>query len=267
MYNREIDEETFFARQQAHEEQNITNARRRKAGKPPIDSFPKQEFKLPNDLLKMRNLKTFIAADEFERVKKMKVHDLLQYLFRNMLIYECNLIFNNNFALKYNYSTVRISKKDYQRIFYSTVDKIPSEVYLQDNYLYFRFNLHNLMSFNKYYCGQEKARQYVLFNFSFVYSALRQKLGPKSKDFILLVLSLYKHSDNPKIQHSLPKLLQACNFTIHSKQKTIDRISKYFQYLQEWEILDDLKYTFTVDDLCCGRSLNIRLKPVDIYYT
>lgn len=279
MYNRPTDLETYELRLKAHEEQNKCNAKRKKAGKQPIDSFPKQEFKVPYDINKMKNLKTFIPADEFEKVKLMKVPELLQYLFRNMLIYECNLIFDNNFALAYNYHTIKISRDNYRRIFYVASDKIPDDCYIKDKYLYFTFNLSYLRSFNKRYNTNEngKAKQYILFNFSFIYVALRCKaarksnfiLSPKAKDFLLLIISLYKFSDYPRIKHSLPKLLEVCNISLkQSKQTAIDRINRYFKYLYDYGLLGDnfRNYTFTVDDLSCGRSLNIDLLPIIKYY-
>ena len=275
MYDRKhADYSTFTARAEAHDRQNKSNIKRNKQGKCSIDSFPKQEFKLPDTFKALRNLKTFIVADELEQVKAMPVQDLFHYLFRNMLAYNCNLIFNNNFDqdLKYYYDNVKVKKADYKVIFSGSRDTTPSNTYEKDGFLYFKFSFSSLKSLNKNYNNNPsgKARQYILFNFSFLFLGLRYKLGAGAKDFLLLIISLYKHSKHPKINHSLSALLHACNISLRqSKQTAIDRINKYFSYLNEWELLQEnfLDYQFTVDDLTSPRSLNIYLNPIDCFYS
>lgn len=273
MYDREKEQELYELRRQAHKLENISNAKRKKQGKAPLRSFPKTEFKLPNDL---HSLKTFIIYDELPQLKKMTSVQMLYYCFKNMLIYECNLIFNQNFVLEYNYNSVKVSRSDYRRIFNAKRDTLPKDksCYKKDDYLYFNFNLQTLKSLNSA-CAKARAnnntaksRQYILFNFFILLRAFRQDLNHECKDFLLFILERYHWSKTPKITHRLSSVVKACNMSQkQSKQSALNRLNKYFAFLDDIGIMGDnyLQYQFTVEDLKINLPLNLQLNRIDFY--
>jgi hypothetical protein len=257
------------ARHERHKWANHVNAKRKARGEHPIDSFPKTSWTYPENPL---NLKTFIIFDEFEMVEKMNPQELLLYLFKNMLIYECNLIFDENLRLDYFIDTIEVQVSDFKRFLpdFKTCD-IPNCERVKKT-LFFHFDLQELTSLNKtcqvYEQGYgAKSRQYILFNFYVIRSAFKY-LSVKCKDFLLYILKFYHYSKRPIIMHSLSRILRECNISLNKgRKKAIDRINKYFQHLYNLNLVSGelYGYKFKVEDLKCSKPINMQLDRIDSY--
>lgn len=257
------------ARHERHKWANKVNAKRKARGEHPIDSFPKTCWTFPDDPL---TLKTFIIYDEFEKVEQMNPQEFILYLFRNMLMYECNLIYDENLMLDYFVDTIEVKVSDFKTFLpdFKTSDIKNCE--RVKNTLYFHFDLDLLFSLNKTCQLHErgagaKSRQYILFNFYLVMSAF-QHLSVKCKDFLLYIIKFFHYSKRPVLMHSLPRIIRECNISLNKgKQKAIDRLNKYFDHLNHLGLIDgSLKgYHFIVEDLECNKPLNMQLNRIDFY--
>ena len=263
------DEQRRKMRHIQHKWQNRTNAIRKERGLHPIDSFPKTSWVFPDDPL---TLKTFIIYDEIKEIEQMSASDFLLYLFRNMLMYECNLIFDNNILLDYLIDTIKVKVSDFRRVIWTYKISDIKDCTREKNTLFFHFDRELLFSLNKTYQrhergGDAKSRQYILFNFYVVISAF-DHLSVKCKDFLVYILKYYHYGKTPIIMQSFPRLLNECNITLHEgKQKAIDRINKYFQHLDRLGLIGGSfhGYHFIVEDLKCTKPLNLRLNRIDFY--
>lgn len=258
------------SRQNAHKAQGYVNKKRKEKGEEPIEVFPKEYWKFPQD---PTTLRTFLIYDELEKVKKLSPPDLLLYFFKNMLIYECNLIFNANLLLGYFYHEVKVSVKDFRQFLPRYEIAKIKDCKRVKNDLFFDLDLEKIISLNKDYQAKEyndenfKSRQYIVFSF-WVIKAAFDRLSVKCKDFVLFIISMYHFGKKPKIMYSLKRILKESNITLHEgKQKAIDRLNKYLDLFYQFQILDYefLGYNFKVEDLEYNKPLNISLMRIDPY--
>lgn len=256
----------ILTRQEAHQEENIYNAKRKKRGEAPINTFPKDHWKL-KDITK---LKTFIVYDEIELLKQKSPPDLMLYLFQNMLLYNCNLIFNKNLMLEYNFNKVQVKVNDFHTLVprYPT-NKIPNCT-RKKNILTFSFNMKRIQSLNKTYQAKKYnlsykdtiSRQFLIFDFIF-FIDLMKKFSTNSKGFFLYLFEIYHHGKYPKIMHSLRNVIKNSGISMNkSHQAAIDRVNKYLEYLKEHNLimLETYKGFFILEEL--NKPVNIRLNPL-----
>ena len=258
------------SRHLAHKSQGYVNKKRKEKGEEPIEVFPKQYWKFPED---PTTLRTFLIYDELEKVKKLSAPDLLLYFFKNMLIYECNLMFNANLLLGYYYHTVKVSVKDFRRFLPRyDISKI-KDCERVKNDLFFDLDLEKIISLNKKYQAKEyndenfKSRQYIIFSY-WVIKAAFDNLSVKCKDFMLFIISMYHFGKEPKIMYSLKRILKESNITMHEgRQKALDRLNKYFELFYRFQIIDYnfMGYNFKLEDLQYNKPLDIQLLRIDPY--